>query len=124
MQRLVFALAFGVAVRIPLTAQAPEARYKIGVVSESGDIVTWLKPVGATLVVDRVIPVGIMPADIDGPHNIAMAPDAKSYYVTIAHGQPYGSLWRFDVSTDSVLGRTTVEMFPTTISITPDGEFA
>ena len=44
--------------------------------------------------------------------------------MTIAHGQPYGSLWRFDVGTDSVLGRATVEMFPTTISITPDGEFA
>ena len=98
--------------------------YRVGIVSESGDIVTWLKPNGGTLVVDRVVPVGIMPADIDGPHNITMAPDMKSYFVTIAHGVPFGSLWRFDATNDTVMGRATVELFPTTVSITPDGEFA
>jgi len=107
-----------------VTAQSPEQRYKVGVVSESGDIVTWLKPNGGTLAVDRVVPVGIMPADIDGPHNITMLPDMKSYLVTIAHGVPFGTLWRFDLTTDSVMGKATVELFPTTISATPDGEFA
>ncbi|MDX2058596.1 MAG: YncE family protein [Gemmatimonadales bacterium] len=103
-------------------AQAPA--YKVGVVSESGDIVTWFKPNGGTLVVDRVVPVGIMPADIDGPHNITVAPDMKSYFVTIAHGVPFGTLWRFDADNDSLMGKATVELFPTTIAITPDGEFA
>lgn len=107
-----------------LGAQAPDPKYRVAVVSESGDIVTWLKPQGATLVVDRVVPVGIMPADIDGPHNITVAPDQKSYYVTIAHGVPFGTLWRYEAKTDSVLGRAPVELFPTTIGITPDGEFA
>jgi DNA-binding beta-propeller fold protein YncE len=65
-----------------------------------------------------------MPSDIDGPHNIAAAPDGKSYYVTIAHGTPYGSLWRLNVAGDSLLGRAQVELFPTTISLTPDGQFA
>ena len=93
-------------------------------VSESGDIATWLKPVGNGLVVDRVVPVGIMPSDIDGPHNITVSPDGKSYYVTIAHGTPFGSLWKMDVASDSLLGRAQVELFPTTITITPDGQFA
>lgn len=106
------------------TARAQTPSYKVGIVSESGDIVTWLKPNGATLVVDRVVPVGIMPADIDGPHNIAMAPDMKSYFVTIAHGVPFGTLWRFDADNDSLMGKATVEFFPTTIAVTPDGEFA
>lgn len=98
--------------------------YRVAIVSESGDIVTWLKPNGGTLTVERVVPVGIMPADIDGPHNITMAPDMKSYFVTIAHGVPFGTLWRFDAQNDSLMGKATVELFPTTISITPDGEFA
>jgi YVTN family beta-propeller protein len=74
--------------------------------------------------VDRVVPVGIMPSDIDGPHNITVSPDGKSYYVTIAHGTPYGSLWKLNSAGDSLLGRAQVELFPTTITITPDGQFA
>jgi YVTN family beta-propeller protein len=105
-------------------AQGGDAGYRVGVVSESGDIVTWLKPSGTGLTVDRVVPVGIMPSDIDGPHNITVSPDGKSYYVTIAHGTPYGSLWKLKYVGDSLLGRAQVELFPTTISITPDGQFA
>jgi len=98
--------------------------YRVGVVSESGDVATWLKPVGTSLSVDRVVPVGIMPTDIDGPHNIAVSPDQKSYYITVAHGTPFGSLWKMDASGDSLLGRAQVELFPTTIALTPDGQFA
>jgi YVTN family beta-propeller protein len=105
-------------------AQSSDAGYRVGVVSESGDIVTWLKPNGTGLTLDRVVPVGIMPSDIDGPHNITVSPDGNSYYVTIAHGTPYGSLWKLSVAGDSLLGRAQVELFPTTITITPDGQFA
>lgn len=105
-------------------AQVAESAYRVGVVSESGDIVTWLRPRGPGLLLDRVVPVGVMPSDLDGPHNIAAAPDGKSYYVTIAHGTPYGSLWKLSAARDSLLGRAQVELFPTTISVTPDGQFA
>ena len=105
-------------------AQSGETDYRVGVVSESGDIVTWLKPNGSGLTVERVVPVGTMPSDIDGPHNITVAPDLKSYFVTIAHGTPYGSLWKLNVQGDSLLGWAQVELFPTTITVTPDGQFA
>ncbi|HEX5005331.1 MAG TPA: YncE family protein [Gemmatimonadales bacterium] len=108
----------------PLAAQTAAGSYQVGVVSESGDRVTWLRPEGNTLVVDRVVPVGVMPADIDGPHNITVSPDQRWYYVSIAHGTPYGTLWRFDAGNDTVAGRAPLELFPTTISVTPDGEFA
>lgn len=115
-------------VAAPLAAQsAPTpagSGYKVGVPSESGDIVTWLVPGAGTLTVDRVVPVGIMPADIDGPHNITTAPDRKSYYLSIAHGTPFGSLWRLDAKTDTLIGRAPLEFYPTTISISPDGELA
>jgi DNA-binding beta-propeller fold protein YncE len=122
MTRLVTAVA--ILLSIPGAVRGQDPGYRVGIVSESGDIVTWLKPAGPNLVVDRVVPVGIMPADIDGPHNIAMAPDMKSYFVTIAHGVPFGTLWRFDAQNDSLIGKATVELFPTTIALTPDGEFA
>ncbi len=112
---------------MPLVAQTAvetDPGYRVGVVSESGDIVTWIRPGQGTLSVDRTVGVGIMPADIDGPHNLAVAPDNLSYYVTIAHGQPFGTLWKFDATADTLLGRATLEMFPTTIAVAPHGDFA
>ncbi len=108
---------------VSLQAQA-DPGYRIGVVSESGDIVTWIKPEPGRLTLDRVVPIGIMPADIDGPHNITVAPDNRSYYVSIAHGTPFGTLWKLDAKSDTILGRAKLELFPTTISLTPDGELA
>lgn len=102
----------------------PSPNYRIYVSSESGDIVTQLTWDGRALRTLRVVPVGIMPADIDGPHNVAVSPDGKYWYVTIAHGTPYGTLWKMAVDGDSLLGRAQVELFPTTIALTPDGELA
>jgi DNA-binding beta-propeller fold protein YncE len=107
-----------------LAAQAADPGYRVGVVSESGDIVTWLKPGAGTLTQEKVIPVGIMPADIDGPHNLAVSPDQRFYYLSIAHGTPFGTLWKMDAMADTLVGRAPLEMFPTTIGVTPDGELA
>jgi len=98
--------------------------YLIGVSSESGDIISWVRPGPGSLTVERVVPVGIMPADIDGPHNVTMSPDQESYYVSVAHGAPHGTLWRMDARADTLLGRATLEYYPTTIALTPDGELA
>jgi YVTN family beta-propeller protein len=98
--------------------------YRLYVASESGDIVTQLAWNGSTLSTVKVVPVGIMPADIDGPHNVAVSPDGRYWYVTIAHGTPFGTLWKLAVGADTVLGKAQVEMFPTTIGLTPDGELA
>lgn len=116
----------GAMVWLALTAggAAAQSRYRLYVVSESGDIVTQLGWDGTALTTLKTVPVGIMPSDIDGPHNVTVSPDGRYYYVTIAHGQPYGSLWKMAVDGDTLIGRAPVEMFPTTISITPDGELA
>lgn len=106
-----------------LSAQTP-APYKVGVVSESGDIVSWFIPDGPRLVADRVVPVGLMPTDPDGPHNIAVSADQKWYYISIAHGTPFGSLWKLDATNDTVAGRAQTGMYPTTIGLTPEGEWA
>jgi DNA-binding beta-propeller fold protein YncE len=119
-----YLLLMGVVLSSPVLAQNTGPGYRVGVVSESGDVATWLTPDGNGLVIDRVVPVGIMPTDIDGPHNIVTSPDGRSYYITVAHGTPFGSLWKMDVAGDSLVGRAQVELFPTTISLTPDGQFA
>jgi hypothetical protein len=79
-----------------------EPEYRLVVVSESGDIITWIRVKDGRLEAERVVPIGIMPADIDGPHNVTIAPDNKSYYVSVAHGTPYGSLWRLDAFNDTL----------------------
>ncbi len=118
--RLIAALA----ILTGLAASSPSPGYRILVASESGDIVTQLTWDGTALAVAKVVPVGIMPADIDGPHNVTVAPDGSAWYVTIAHGTPYGSLWKMSAGSDTLLGRAQVEMFPTTIALTPDGALA
>src|SRR6266853_1063122 len=107
-----------------LALSSPPTGYRILVASESGDIVTQLTWDGTALAVAKVVPVGGMPADIDGPHNVTVSPDGSAWYVTIAHGTPYGSLWKMDAKGDSLLGRAPGEMVPTTIGLTPDGALA
>ena len=110
------------ALAIAFGTQTPA--YRILVASESGDIVTQLTWDGTALKTVKVVPVGIMPADIDGPHNVTVSPDGKYWYVTIAHGTPYGTLWKLAAGVDTVVAKAPVEMFPTTISLTPDGDLA
>jgi DNA-binding beta-propeller fold protein YncE len=124
MKRAMLWLVSGLAFPGLLPAQGAAPGYRVGVVSESGDIVTWLKPGMGTLTQGQVVPVGIMPADIDGPHNLAVSPDQRFYYISIAHGTPFGTLWKMDARADTLVGRAPLEMFPTTIAVTPDGELA
>lgn len=124
MRRLVPFVTLALLATAPLTAQA-RAPYLVGVVSESGDMVTWLRPVdGGTLALDRVVKIDPRPPEMDGPHNITTAPDQRSYYVTVSHGTPFGSLWRLDARNDTLIGTAPLENYPTTIGLTPDGEFA
>src|SRR5205809_724925 len=58
--------------------------YTIYVSSESGDIITRIEvgPDGWRKV--KEIPVGVMPTDPDGPHNISVSPDGRYWYISIA----------------------------------------
>jgi DNA-binding beta-propeller fold protein YncE len=104
-------------------AQSPTSEYLVYVASEAADSISLVRfgPNGGRL--DHVVPTGIMPTDIDGPHGLAMSPDHRFYYVTLAHGQPFGSVWKYSTTGDTVVGRATLGMFPATVHTTPDGEF-
>lgn len=110
------------AICIGLQAQ-PTPEYLVYVASEAADKITLVRfsPGGGR--VDHEVATGIMPADIDGPHGLVVSPDRRFYYVSLAHGQPYGAVWKYSTRDDSVLGRVTLGMFPATLATTPDGEF-
>jgi DNA-binding beta-propeller fold protein YncE len=103
--------------------QAPDKDYLVYVVCESADKIALVRfgPKGAK--VEREIPTGVMPNDIDGPHGIVVSPDKQFYYVSLGHGRPFGAVWKYTTKDDTVVGRVTLGYFPATMDITPDGEF-
>jgi DNA-binding beta-propeller fold protein YncE len=108
----------------PTSAQTkPDKDYLVYVVSESADKIALIRfgPNGAR--VDHDLQTGDMPVDIDGPHGIVVSPDRQFYYVSIAHGRPFGLVWKYATKDDRVLGKATLGYFPATVDITPDGNF-
>jgi DNA-binding beta-propeller fold protein YncE len=106
-----------------LSAQKPDRDYTVLVASEAVDIITRITfgPNGAK--VENTTKVGINPMDPDGPHGVGLAPDGKTYYVSTAHGVPYGYLWKVDAKTNDVLGNVELGNFPATLQVTPDNGF-
>ena len=103
------------------TVKAPE--YLVYVASEAADKIALVRLAPGGGRIDHEFTTGVMPTDIDGPHGLAVSPDRRFYYVSLAHGQPYGSVWKYSTKDDSVVGRVTLGMFPATLQTTPDGEF-
>ena len=100
-----------------------EKEYFVYVLSESADKITLVRFDGTSARIDHQIDTGDMPVDIDGPHGIVISPDRQFYYVSIAHGRPFGTVWKYSTKDDSVLGKTTLGLFPATMDISPDGNF-
>jgi len=111
----------GSAVRV---VQPPSQDYLALVASESVDQIAVVRFGPGGIRIERTNTTGVMPADVDGPHGVAVSPDGKFYYVSTAHGTPYGFLWKYALANDSLAGRVMLGNFPATMQITPDGAFA
>ena len=110
----------------PLLIQAqtkPDKDYLFYVLSEGADKISLVRfgPAGAR--VERQIDTGDMPVDIDGPHGIVVSPDRQFYYVSIAHGRPFGSVWKYSTRNDAFVGKSVLGYFPATLDISRDGNF-
>jgi DNA-binding beta-propeller fold protein YncE len=105
-------------------ADPPTQDYLALVASESVDQIALIRYGPSGIRVERINTTGVMPADVDGPHGVAVSPDGKFYYVSTAHGTPYGFLWKYALANDSLAGRVMLGNFPATMQITPDGAFA
>jgi len=101
----------------------PDKDYLVYVLSEAADKIALVRftPDGARI--DHQLDTGDMPVDIDGPHGIVISPDRKFYYVSIAHGRPFGTVLKYSTKDDSFVGKATLGYFPATLDITPDGNF-
>ena len=101
----------------------PDKEYFVYVLSEAADKISLVHFGPEGIRVDHEIGTGDMPVDIDGPHGIVVSPDRQFYFVSIAHGRPFGTVWKYSTKGDAVLGKTTLGYFPATMDITPDGNF-
>jgi DNA-binding beta-propeller fold protein YncE len=118
---LFFATFFGAVAPAALAQSKPDKDYLVYVLSEAADRISLLRfgPGGARL--DHEVPTGDMPIDIDGPHGIAISRDKQFYYVSLAHGRPFGSVWKYSTKDDRVVGQTTLGFFPATMDLSADG---
>ena len=105
----------------PSVAAAPTRDYFVLVGAESVDKVSLIRfgADGAKVIRDRY--VGVNPTELAGPHGIAVSPDRRNYFVTTAHGMPYGRLLKYDAATDEAKGFVQLGNFPATVQVSPDG---
>ena len=114
-------LLVAMALIVSSAAAQSSANYWAYVANESSDIVSLVRFDGHKVVEEKAIDVGFHPADLDGAHGIAVSPRGDYWYVSIAHGQPYGQIWQMETGTDQFVDSALVGLFPATMSTTPDG---
>ncbi|MGH9751370.1 MAG: YncE family protein [Blastocatellia bacterium] len=119
---LIFCFIFAFSTSV-FAQKAPEQDYLVYVLSESADKITLIRfgPQGARI--EREFTTGVMEPDIDGPHGIAVSPDKQHYFVSLGHGRPFGTVWKYSAKDDKVMGKVTLGLFPATMDVSPDGNF-
>ncbi len=91
--------------------------YYIYVASESEDEVSVVRFDGKKALVDKKIPVGVWPVEIEGPHGLTISPDGNFWFLSIAHGKPYGKVYKYATGTDELIGELELGFFPATMEI-------
>jgi DNA-binding beta-propeller fold protein YncE len=101
----------------------PTREYFVLVASESVDRVALVRfgPAGARVERDRY--VGAIPTELAGPHGLGVSPDRKWYFVSTAHGMPFGRLTRYSTDGDEQKGTVTLGSFPASLQVSPNGYY-
>ena len=103
----------------------PAATYWVYVGAESADLMHRVRfgPDGARI--EKTIPIGRYPTEVEGPHGIAISADGRHLYLTTGHGVPSGMIWKYELGPDTLVGgEIPLGNFPATLDVTPDGLFA
>lgn len=111
------------AASVPLAASWPARDYLVFIAAEAADQITLARFGAGAPRVERVQVTGLNPNEPDGPHGLAVAPDGATFFVTTAHGTPFGSLWKYHTATGAQLGRVELGSFPASMQVTPDGHY-
>ncbi|MGF1582917.1 MAG: YncE family protein [Gemmataceae bacterium] len=107
----------GVLVAGERQAKSKAAVYYLYVTSESEDEVAVIRFDGKKGKVHQKIVVGELPTEIEGPHGLTISPDGKHWYLSMAHGRPFGFLYKFETGTNKQVGKVTLGLFPATMQI-------
>src|SRR5215216_3532499 len=118
--RLAFAVLLLVALS-PSLARSQTKEYRVYLVSEAADTIALVRFGPGEARIEHQFNTGDMPVDLDGPHGIVISPDRQFYYISLAHGRPFGSVWKYSTKDDAVVAKATLGYFPATMDITPDG---
>ena len=104
-----------------LSADSIAQDYYVYVAAESDDEVSLIRFDGKTETAEiaRTTEVGVFPAENEGPHGLTISPDGKYWFVSIAHGMPYGQLWKYKTGTDEFMGKVDLGLFPASMDISP-----
>ncbi len=91
--------------------------YYVYVTAESEDEVSLIRFDGKKASIVENITVGVWPAEIEGPHGINVSPDGEHWYLSLAHGNPFGTLYKFSTATNEVVGKVELGLFPASLQI-------
>jgi DNA-binding beta-propeller fold protein YncE len=91
--------------------------YYLYVASESDDTVSLLKFQNNEINELERITVGTYPTEIEGPHGITVDPNGKFWYLSLAHGNPFGKLVKYSTGSNEVVDETTLGLFPASMQI-------
>jgi DNA-binding beta-propeller fold protein YncE len=100
----------------------PARNYWVYVGAESADLIHRIRFGPAGVEVEKTIPVGELPAEMEGPHGLVISADGKYLYMTTGHGMPDGKYWKYELGADTLVGPGVfLGNFPASIDVTPDG---
>jgi len=91
--------------------------YYLYVAAESDDTVSLLEFDGKNLSESERIVVGSYPTENEGPHGLTVDPNGKYWYLTLAHGNPFGKLIKYSTETNEIVDETTLGLFPASMQI-------
>lgn len=123
--RLAALLAFPPVVAAQSSSAKSARDYWVYVGAESADLIHRIRfgPAGAT--VEKTIPIGESPVEMEGPHGLQISPDGRYLHMTTGHGSPDGKYWKFELGPDTLVGAGIhLGYFPASIDVTPDGLYA
>ena len=98
-------------------AQTQAQNYFVYVAAESDDTVSLLKFDGDNISELERFDVGYYPTEIEGPHGITVGPNGDYWYLSLAHGNPFGKLIKYSTKDNKVVGETSLGLFPATMQI-------
>lgn len=103
----------------PTEQQPPAPLYTAYVACESSDEVYIIDFDGKSAEIRAVFEVGYQATEIEGPHGLTIGPRGQFWYCSIAHGKPFGLLYKYRVGSNELVGECELGMFPATMQISP-----